>query len=111
MYKRQLLGFRDRDRGHVLENVVFLELLRRGYDVAVGKINNLEVDFIAQNASEKLYIQVSETMRGDEHRARELRPLECVQDNYEKLVITLDKALDDDYNGIRVVHIIDWLLS
>ena len=48
-------------------------------------------------------------MRGDEHRARELRPLECVQDNYEKLVITLDKALDDDYNGIRVVHIIDWL--
>ena len=109
--RNYLLGFRDRDRGHILENVVFLELLRRGYDVAVGKINSLEVDFIAQNASEKLYIQVSETMRGDEHRARELRPLECVQDNYEKLVITLDKALDDDYNGIRVVHIIDWLLS
>lgn len=109
--RNYLLGFRDRDRGHALENVVYLELLRRGYDVAVGKIDSLEVDFVAQSADEKLYIQVSETMRGDEHRARELRPLEKVRDNYEKIVLTLDKALDDDYNGIRVVNVVDWLLA
>ena len=109
--RNYLLGFRDRDRGHALENVVYLELLRRGYDVAVGKIDALEVDFVAQSADEKLYIQVSETMRGDEHRARELRPLEKVRDNYEKIVLTLDRALDDDYNGIRVVNVVDWLLA
>lgn len=79
--------------------------------VAVGKIDALEVDFVAQSADEKLYIQVSETMRGDEHRARELRPLEKVRDNYEKIVLTLDRALDDDYNGIRVLNVADWLLA
>lgn len=109
--RNYLLGFRDRDRGHVLENVVFFELLRRGYDVAVGKIDNLEVDFVATSASEKLYIQVTESMMDESVRERELKPLRKIQNNYEKLVITLSKALDDNYEGIRVENIVDWLLK
>ena len=109
--RNYLLGFRDRDRGHALENVVFFELLRRGYDVAVGKIDNLEVDFVATSACEKLYIQVTESMMDESVRERELKPLRKIQNNYEKLVITLSKALDDDYDGIRVENIVDWLLK
>ena len=74
--RNYLLGFRDRDTGHVLENVVYLELLRRGYDVAIGKIDRFEVDFIATKADEKLYIQVTESMRDEMVRERELRPLQ-----------------------------------
>ncbi|RDW98480.1 ATPase [Gardnerella vaginalis] len=109
--RNYLLGFRDRDRGHALENVVFFELLRRGYDVAVGKIDNLEVDFVATSAYEKLYIQVTESMMDESVRERELKPLRKIQNNYEKLVITLSKALDDNYEGIRVENIVDWLLK
>ena len=109
--RNYLLGFRDRDRGHALENVVFFELLRRGYDVAIGKIDNLEVDFVATSASEKLYIQVTESMMDESVRERELKPLRKIQNNYEKLVITLSKALDDDYGGICVENIVDWLLK
>lgn len=109
--RNYLLGFRDRDRGHALENVVFFELLRRGYDVAVGKIDNLEVDFVATSASEKLYIQVTESMMDESVRERELKPLRKIKNNYEKLVITLSKALDDNYEGIRVENIVDWLLK
>lgn len=109
--RNYLLGFRDRDRGHALENIVFFELLRRGYDVAVGKIDNLEVDFVATSASEKLYIQVTESMMDESVRERELKPLRKIQNNYDKLVITLSKALDDDYDGIRVENIVDWLLK
>lgn len=109
--RNYLLGFRDRDRGHALENVVFFELLRRGYDVAVGKIDNLEVDFVATSASEKLYIQVTESMMDESVRERELKPLRKIQNNYEKLVITLSKALDDNYEGVRVENIVDWLLK
>ncbi|KXA16031.1 ATP-binding protein [Gardnerella pickettii] len=109
--RNYLLGFRDRDRGHALENVVFFELLRRGHDVAVGKIDNLEVDFVATSASEKLYIQVTESMMDESVRERELKPLRKIQNNYEKLVITLSKALDDNYEGIRVENIVDWLLK
>lgn len=109
--RNYLLGFRDRYRGHALENVVFFELLRRGYDVAVGKIDNLEVDFVATSASEKLYIQVTESMMDESVRERELKPLRKIQNNYEKLVITLSKALDDNYEGIRVENIVDWLLK
>lgn len=109
--RNYLLGFRDRDRGHTLENVVFFELLRRGYDVAVGKIDNLEVDFVATSASEKLYIQVTESMMDESVRERELKPLRKIHNNYDKLVITLSKALDDDYDGIRVENIVDWLLK
>ena len=109
--RNYLLGIRDRDRGHALENVVYLELLRRGYDVAIGKVDTLEVDFIATTATEKLYIQVTETMKDETVRQRELKPLQKISNNYKKIVLSIDLALDDDYDGIHVVSIVDWLLS
>jgi len=109
--RNYLLGFRDRDRGHSLENIVYFELLRRGYDVAIGKIASLELDFVATKANEKLYVQVTESMLEETVRNRELKPLQQIPDNYTKMVITLDKALDEEYEGIHVVSLIDWLLN
>lgn len=109
--RNYLLGFRDRDRGHALENVVYFELLSRGYDVAIGKVDDLEVDFIATSVKEKIYIQVTESMNNEVVRERELKSLIKIPNNYKKMVLTLDKALDDDYDGISVTKIIDWLLE
>lgn len=109
--RNYLLGFRDRDRGHALENIVYFELLRRGFDVAIGKIDNLEVDFIATSANEKMYIQVTESMKNESVRERELKSLQKIHNNYTKMVITLDKALDDEYDGIQSIDIIEWLLK
>lgn len=90
-FRNLLLGYRNRDTGHVLENIVYLELLRRGYDVAIGKIDNLEIDFIAQKADEKLYIQVTDDMSISSVTQRELAPLKKVKDNYPKIVLALDR--------------------
>lgn len=109
--RNYLLGFRDRDIGHILENVVYFELLRRGYDVAVGKIDNSEIDFIAKDAKEKIYIQVTESMTGEDVRNRELAPLRKIRDNYEKIVLTLDPGLETTFEGIHSVQLIDWLLE
>lgn len=109
--RNYLLGFRDRDRGHAIENVVFFELLRRGYDVAVGKIGNAEIDFIATKADEKLYIQVTESMDSETVRERELTPLTKINDNYEKLVLSLNPGMDKSYDGIKSLNLIDWLLE
>lgn len=109
--RNYLLGFRDRDRGHSLENIVYFELLRRGFDVAIGKIDNLEVDFIATSANEKMYIQVTESMKNELARERELKSLQKIHNNYKKMVITLDKALDDEYDGIQSIDVIEWLLK
>ena len=109
--RNYLLGFRDRDRGHSLENIVYFELLRRGFDVAIGKIDNLEVDFIATSANEKMYIQVTESMKNELVRERELKSLQKIHNNYKKMVITLDKALDDEYDGIQSIDVIEWLLK
>lgn len=107
--RNYLLGFRD--RGHALENIVYFELLRRGFDVLIGKIDNLEVDFIATNANEKMYIQVTESMKNESVRGRELKPLQKIQNNHKKIVITLDKAIDDEYDGIESIAVIEWLLK
>lgn len=107
--RNYLLGFRD--RGHSLENIVYFELLRRGFDVAIGKIDNLEVDFIATSANEKMYIQVTESMKNELVRERELKSLQKIHNNYKKMVITLDKALDDEYDGIQSIDVIEWLLK
>ena len=109
--RNYLLGFRNRDRGHALENVVYFELLRRGYDVAIGKIDNAEVDFIATNANEKIYIQVTESMIDENVRKRELAPLERINDNYEKIVLSLDTGLDSSYEGIRSLNLMNWLVQ
>lgn len=106
-----LLGFRDRDSGHIIENIVYFELLRRGYDVAVGKLDTSEIDFIATTAEEKIYIQVTESMLNEDVRQRELAPLQKVRDNYEKIVLSLDPGLISSYEGIRSLNLIHWLLE
>mgnify|MGYP000596246959 FL=1 len=109
--RNYLLGFRNRDSGHAIENVGYFELLRRGYDVAIGKIDNQEVDFIATTADDKLYIQVTESMQSEDVRERELSPLQKIRDNYEKLVLSLEPGLDTSYEGIKSLNLIDWLLD
>lgn len=109
--RNYLLGFRDRDTGHTLENIVYFELLRRGYDVAIGKVDAAEVDFIAAKADRKLYVQVTESMRGEDARTRELRPLRAIRDNYEKIVLTLDASLNGTHEGIKELNVIEWLLE
>lgn len=106
-----LLGYRDGDSGHVLENIIYFELLRRGYDVAIGKIDNQEVDFIAINADDKKYIQVTENMNDPETRERELAPLRKIRDSYEKLVIALDCDMTQTDDGIKLVKALDFLLE
>ena len=110
--RNNLLGLRNRNRGFTLENIVFLELKNRGYDVSIGKINNKEVDFIATSVKDKKYIQVTETLLSEETRLREFAPLKSIQDNYEKIILTTDTLFTDtDEEGIKVLNIIDWLLE
>lgn len=109
--RNYLLGNRGGDSGHILENIIYFELLRRGYEVSVGKIDNKEIDFIAVKTNEKKYIQVTETMISEETRQRELAPLMMVDDNYEKFIITMDKPIVTDIDGIRIINALDWLLS
>lgn len=105
-----ILGFRNIDEGHLLENVVYLELLRRGYRVNIGKTNDYEVDFVAENPNDIKYFQVTKTLLSDEVKEREIRSLESINDNYEKIILTMDKPISRDYNGIKVMNIIEWLL-
>ena len=109
--RNYLLGFRNRDSGHAIENVVYFELLRRGYDVAIGKVDTAEVDFIATKTDEKLYVQVTESMVSEEVRRRELAPLQKIRDNYEKIVLSMDTGLDSSYDGIKSLNLIQWLLG
>lgn len=109
--RNYLLGFCNRDSGRAIENVVYFELLRRGYDVAIGKIDNQEVDFIATTADDKLYIQVTESMQSEDVRSRELAPLQKIRDNYEKIVLSLEPGLDTSYEGIKSLNLVDWLLD
>ncbi|HIY00849.1 MAG TPA: ATP-binding protein [Candidatus Blautia faecipullorum] len=109
--RNYLLGFREGDSGHILENIIFFELMRRGYDVAIGKIDNQEVDFIATKTDEKKYIQVTETMNAPETRERELAPLRKIRDSYEKIVIALECDLTQTQDGIKIIRALDFLLS
>lgn len=109
--RNYLLGFRDRDSGHVLENIVYFELLRRGFDVSIGKIDNAEVDFIATKVDEKQYIQVTESMENEDVRKRELFPLQKIGDNYEKIILSLNPGMENSYDGIKSINLIDWLIS
>ncbi len=109
--RNYLLGVRNRDSGHAIENVVYFELLRRGYDVAIGKVDNAEIDFIASKADDKLYVQVTESMVSEDVRRRELAPLQKIQDNYEKIVLSLDTGLDSSYEGIKSINLMEWLID
>lgn len=106
-----ILGFRNIDEGNLLENVVYLELLRRGYKISIGKTFDYEVDFIAENVNTIKYYQVSRSIKDSKVLERELRSLESIQDNYEKIILTMDKTINKDYNGIKVINIIDFLLD
>ena len=106
-----LLGSRSTDVGHILENVVYLELLRRGYDVYVGKIGELEVDFVAMESNKITYYQVAATVRGQKTLQRELTPLQKIIDHYPKFILTLDEDPEADYDGIRRVNALDWLIG
>ncbi len=109
--RNQLTGLRDSDYGHLLENIIYLELLRRGYEVTIGKIGALEVDFVATKTNEKVYYQVSATILDKDTRERELRPLRAIRDNYPKYILTMDQTIFDDYSGIKVQNIIHYLLN
>ncbi len=99
------------DIGRSMENVVFLELLRRGYKVRIGSYRDKEIDFSAVRGEETEYYQVSETMLAPETKEREMRPLRSVKDNFPKTVLTLDRFGLGNYDGIQTVNIIDWLLK
>ena len=105
-----------RDMGHILENVVYLELLRRGYEVYIGKYDDLEVDFVAKKPENTIYYQVALTTRGEGKEDnkilnRELTPLKKINDNYPKYILTLDDDLDADFDGIKKINVLDWLLE
>lgn len=107
-----ILGFRNSDYGHIIENVVYFELLRRGYDVNIGKTDSLEVDFIATKADEKKYFQVTLSMLDESVKERELKPLRNIKDNFEKVVISLDKMYNTTLeDGIKVKELKEFLLE
>lgn len=109
--RRYLISKREYDLGSELENVVYLELLRRGYNVNVGKFGLLEVDFVAKKGDTVQYIQVSASLESKETFERELAPLKGINDNYPKIVLTLDKYSIGNYAGIEVKNVIEWLLK
>ena len=106
-----LLGSRDVDYGQVLENVVYLELLRRGYEIYVGKVGSLEIDFVALKDGEVEYYQVAYSVKNEKTLMRELRSLEAVTDHNRKYLITMDDLPTTFYNGIKQINAIDWLLE
>jgi hypothetical protein len=104
-----LMGYRADDIGGMLENVVCVELLRRGYRVSVGRIGDLEIDFVAERDGRKMYIQVAYLLPSKTTLQRESAPLLAVRDNYPKLLLTLDREMGDDYEGVRRLYLPDWL--
>ena len=106
-----LLGSRSTDVGHILENVVYLELLRRDNDVYVGKIDEAEVDFVAMKPNKTVYYQVAASVRDEKTLQRELAPLQKINDHYPKMILTLDEDPEADYNGIRRINVLDWLIG
>ena len=109
--RKVLLGSKAMDAGHILENIVYLELLRRGYDVYIGKVDDLEVDFVAMDDKVMTYYQVSATVRDEKTLKRELDSLQSINDHYPKILLTLDDDPEMEYAGIRKINALDWLLG
>ncbi len=109
--KHCLLGYKISDISGHLENIIFLELLARGYKVNIGKLNDLEIDFIVTKNNEKSYIQVAYLLTDNKTIEREFGALEKINDNYPKIVLSLDKYLDSNRNGIKWYNLIDFLMS
>ena len=106
-----LLGYGSTDIGRILENIVYLELIRRGFDVYIGKVNELEVDFVAMDGQKTIYYQVAATVRDENTLKRELSSLEKISDHYPKVILTLDEDPEADYNGIRRINVLEWLME
>ena len=106
-----LLGSKKADEGHILENIVYLELLRRGYEVYIGKVDNTEVDFIAINEKGEEYYQVSLSVFDENTLKRELHSLECINDHNPKFLLTMDYTPYTSHNGIKQINVFDWLLG
>lgn len=109
--RNHILPRRRYDLGFSIENIVYFELLRRGYKVSIGKCGNTEVDFVAEKQGVYEYYQVTADMTAEETFNREMRPLLEIRDNYEKIVLTLDRFTLGNYEGIKVVNVVDWLLA
>ena len=109
--RNMLLGYRDIDMGHILENVVYLELLRRGFNVSIGKIGDKEVDFVAIKPDKKIYYQVTESLLDQGVREREISALSIIKDNYEKVVLSMDTSFVSSESGIKLQNVIDFLLE
>ena len=110
-FRNSLIGFRNSDYGFTLENVVFFELLRRGFDVSIGKLGVLEIDFVATRPDRVVYYQVTASMLDEHVQRRELEPLLAIPDNYEKVVLSMDRTPVTDFSGIRNVNLLDFLVS
>ena len=109
--RHALLGYREGDIGGILENLVFLELKRRGYQVYVGKLDNKEIDFIAEKENRKVYLQVAYLLASPETVERETTVLRMIRDNYPKYILSMDKIFGADMEGIRRINLVDFLLT
>lgn len=109
--RNHILPRKNYDLGFSIENIVYFELLRRGYNVYVGKLHSTEVNFVTQKQGVITYIQVTASMMDSETFAREIKPLASIKDNYEKIILTMDKLTLGNYNGIKVINLLDWLLG
>ena len=106
-----ILGRRNIDVGHILENIVYLELIRRGYKVYIGKTGEKEIDFVAENKEGFTYFQVAYTTREESTLKRELKPLQDIKDHYPKYILTMDVDPIVDFDGIKKINVLDWLLK
>jgi uncharacterized protein len=106
-----LLGSKKADMGRILENVVYLELLRRGYEVYIGKVGIFEVDFVAVKNGNVEYYQIAQTVQQPETLERELKPLDSIKDHNPKYLLTLDVEPSSSYKGIKQIYALDWLLK
>lgn len=109
--RNELIGKRGSDYGFTLENIVYFELLRKGYSVSIGKYGAMEIDFVATKPEGIVYYQVTATMQAEETRERELKPLRSIPDNYQKIILSMDRTPLTDYDGIRNVNLLDFLLE
>lgn len=106
-----ICGIKGQDEGHILENIIYLELLRRGYTVAIGQNDTSEIDFVATNQEDTLFIQVSLTIKSKSTYLREITPLRNLKNSYPKIIITMDESPVKDDNGIKIIYALDWLLK